>query len=84
MCDRTGRCEIAGALSALLLMVACVGCASEDRQDVRGPAAMEAARESLMEADRAFNRATQARGVDGWVSFFDAEGAMMDLGNPTN
>ncbi len=33
-----------------------------------------------MEADRAFNRATQERGADGWVSFFDAEDAMIQQG----
>ena len=77
MRERTGRC---GALSAVILMVACVGCSSEGRPDAMSPAAMAAVRESLMEADRAFNRATQERGADGWVSFFDAEGAMIQQG----
>lgn len=31
----------------------------------------------LMAADRAFNGATQARGAEGWVSYFDAQGAMI-------
>jgi uncharacterized protein (TIGR02246 family) len=34
-------------------------------------------RESLFEADRAFDRATAERGVDGWVSFFAADARMV-------
>ena len=42
--------------------------------------ALEMVRQSLLEADRAFDQATQDFGVDGWVSFFDAEGAMIQAG----
>ncbi len=34
----------------------------------------------LMAADRAFNEATQARGAEGWVSWFDRQGAMIQQG----
>jgi hypothetical protein len=34
----------------------------------------------LMAADRAFNEVTQAIGSSGWVSFFDAQGAMIQAG----
>jgi ketosteroid isomerase-like protein len=37
-------------------------------------------RQSLLEADRAFNRATQESGADGWVSSFDAGGGMIQAG----
>ena len=37
---------------------------------------MTAQREGLMEADRAFNRDTQARGGDGWADWFAEDGVM--------
>lgn len=37
---------------------------------------MTAQREALMEADRAFNRDTQARGGDGWADWFAEDGVM--------
>ena len=40
----------------------------------------ESMRRSLLSADRGFNRATQERGADGWVSSFDEEGAMIQAG----
>src|SRR5882672_6515906 len=36
-----------------------------------------ATRSALMEADRAFNRATAARRTDGWVEFFAEDGTMI-------
>lgn len=40
-----------------------------------------AARESLLEADRAFDAATAERGVDGWVSFFADDAVMLPQGS---
>jgi ketosteroid isomerase-like protein len=36
-----------------------------------------AARAALMDADRAFNQATAARRVEGWMEFFAEDGAMI-------
>ena len=36
-----------------------------------------ATRAALMDADRAFNRATAARRTDGWMEFFAEDGAMI-------
>jgi ketosteroid isomerase-like protein len=38
---------------------------------------MTPAEEELLATDREFNAATQARGADGWVSFFAKNGSMM-------
>jgi len=35
---------------------------------------LEAARQAIMDADRAFAQETAANGVDGWVSYFAADG----------
>jgi ketosteroid isomerase-like protein len=73
MTERTiagGRLGV-GAL-ALLLTLAPAACGGEPAD--RGGSAFEL---ELMAADRAFNQATQAQGVDGWVAFFDAQGAMI-------
>ena len=37
-------------------------------------------RESILQADRDFDKATAERGVDGWVSFFDENGMMFSDG----
>ena len=37
-------------------------------------------REALMQADRDFDKATAAKGVDGWVSFFAEDGKMYGRG----
>ncbi|WP_375770090.1 nuclear transport factor 2 family protein [Archangium gephyra] len=41
------------------------------------PRAATPEEEALMRTDREFNAATQARGVEGWVSFFAENGSMM-------
>jgi hypothetical protein len=41
---------------------------------------LDATRAVLMEADRAFNRATAERRVDGWVDFFAEDGSMFRPG----
>jgi ketosteroid isomerase-like protein len=46
------------------------------------PVDLEAARASLMEADRAFDRATAERGVDAWVSYFAEDGRQFLSGRP--
>ena len=56
-------------LRYLLLVAVLAPCARA--QDV------VATRSALMEADRAFNRATAARRTDGWVEFFAEDGAMI-------
>jgi ketosteroid isomerase-like protein len=48
--------------------------APADRGQV-GPATVE----GLMEADRAFNRATTERGLDGWLSCFAEDAVRLDL-----
>ncbi|UCD23577.1 MAG: nuclear transport factor 2 family protein [Gemmatimonadota bacterium] len=41
---------------------------------------LDAARQALMDADRAFNQETSARGVDGWVSYFAEDGVQFVSG----
>ncbi len=41
---------------------------------------VDAELEALMEADRAFDRATAERGADGWLEFFAEDGAMIQAG----
>jgi len=64
--------------SALLVVSACgqPGPATSASIDV---AAEEA---SLLEADRAFGRATAAERLEGWVRFFAENGAMFPQGSP--
>ncbi len=50
--------------------------ASEEPPAAAGLSAEEA-RVELIEADRAFARATADRGVDGWVEWFDPRGALI-------
>jgi len=51
-------------------------------EEARAAAAgSEEARIELIEADRAFARATADRGIDGWLAWFDAEGAMIQGGS---
>jgi ketosteroid isomerase-like protein len=45
-----------------------------------GAARIAAIEDSLMQADRDFASATAERGVDGWVSWFAADGAMVTAG----
>ena len=67
--------SVGGFMGTLLCLLA--ACAPQDTADVVAAPDPDALNRSLMEADRAFNRATQERGADGWVSFFDADGAMI-------
>lgn len=39
-----------------------------------------AAEEALLQTDRDFNTATQAKGAEGWASFFDEHGTMLPPG----
>ncbi|UCG85021.1 MAG: DUF4440 domain-containing protein [Gemmatimonadota bacterium] len=41
---------------------------------------LAAARQAIMDADRAFAQATAARGVDGWVSYFTDDGVQFPPG----
>jgi uncharacterized protein (TIGR02246 family) len=41
---------------------------------------LEAARQAIMDADRAFAQATAAHGVDGWVSYFAQDGVQFPPG----
>ncbi len=45
-----------------------------------GPRARTQEEEVLLRTDREFNEATQARGVEGWVSFFAEDGEMLRPG----
>jgi len=64
-------------LPALLLALAWIPAACGDGPE---PADPQELRSTLMEADRAFNQATQERGVEGWVSFFAEDGALIGEG----
>ena len=70
--------RVGGVTGALLCLLA--ACTPQESAEVVAMPDPDVLNQSLMEADRAFNRATQERGVDGWVSFFDAEGAMIQQG----
>lgn len=65
-----------GAVCGVGAMLLCLGCqqGSDSAPAPVGAAAFEA---ELMAADRAFDEATRTRGSAGWVSFFDADGAMI-------
>ena len=67
--------RICGCMSAVLWLL--VACAPQDAADAMATPDLDELNRSLMEADRAFNRATQERGVEGWVSSFDADGALI-------
>lgn len=58
--------------------VGLAGC-GPPREPASGPAPadVEAVGDTLMEADRAFARATAERGVEGWVAVFAPGGAMV-------
>ena len=58
-------------MTRVLLLVMCAGFVACAAPDSGGQA------DAIMEADRAFARATAERGVDGWVSFFADDGAMV-------
>jgi ketosteroid isomerase-like protein len=62
---------------ALILALAWVPAACADRS---APADPQELRAALMQVDRDFNRATQERGVEGWVSFFAEDGAIIGEG----
>ncbi len=72
------HCRLGGITGTLLCLL--VACAPQDTADSMATPDLDELNRSLMEADRAFNRATQQRGVDGWVSFFDVDGAMIQEG----
>ena len=75
--SRTLGCPVLGPwLHSSLLLVALAACAR--RVDV------VAARAALQDADRAFDRATTERRLDGWVDFFAEDGAMLAPGGPVS
>jgi ketosteroid isomerase-like protein len=79
MMDRQGR----GALKlagCVLLAAYAAACGPQAPAESRSGANSDAIVQELMEADRAFNLATQAAGAEGWVSFFDSDGAMIQAG----
>jgi ketosteroid isomerase-like protein len=52
-------------------------------QTAQAPSAeVETHKEALLAADRAFDRATAAGGVEGWVSYFAEKGAMFPADGP--
>lgn len=60
------------------------GCAASTASTASAATArtMTPEEEALLRTDREFNAATQAQKVDGWVSFFAANGAMMQAKGP--
>ena len=64
-------------LPALLLALAWIPAACGGGPEPADPQELQAA---VMDADRAFNQATQERGVEGWVSFFADDGALIGEG----
>ncbi|HLL53542.1 MAG TPA: DUF4440 domain-containing protein [Myxococcaceae bacterium] len=75
-------------VAAVLLCAACLASAcvrrvapdAAPRADASGDA--ETARRALLDADRAFADATAKRGVEGWTSWFTANGVMLPLNGP--
>lgn len=59
-------------IAVFLVVSLAAACGPGDFGDPR-----EGWRVELIEADRAFARATAERGVDGWTEWFDAEGTMI-------
>jgi ketosteroid isomerase-like protein len=69
------------ALTALVVMfTACPSPAPEGGSAERRATVDPAARQALMDADRAFAKAFADRGVEGWVSYFDEKGVQMPGG----
>ena len=66
---------VAALVGGFLVTVTTAACGTEGPRE--GPVGGPSFELELMAADRAFNQATQDRGVDGWVDFFDPEGAMI-------
>lgn len=64
----------AAAMAVSLVLSACV---QEREEGAVSSVDLEA---ELMEADRAFDRATQTGGTDAWTSFFELDGAMIHEG----
>lgn len=63
---------------AIAVWVGLAGCGPpREPASVSGTADVEAIGDTLMEADRAFARATAERGVEGWVAYFAPGGAMV-------
>ncbi len=71
-----GSPQIGVAVVGLLLGA----CAPPSSEEGATGGDVDLLRSSLIDADRAFNRATQDAGAEGWVSFFDPEGAMIQPG----
>lgn len=63
-------------LAVVPVLMSCAGEGAKEDET----ADIGAITEGLMEADRAFNRATAERGADGWVAFFADDGAMIAQG----
>lgn len=56
------------ALSSALVLCACAACATQSSDATR----------ALLDADRAFARATAERRIEGWVAAFDTHGSQVD------
>ena len=74
------------ALPILLLAACSVRVNAErgaHRPDPAYSGARDEAREAMMQADRDFARATAARGVEGWVAYFEPNGSQVNGGTVT-
>ena len=72
------RCATLVASTLLIAVSACERPAEELPPTID----VAAEKDSLLEADRAFARATAAERLEGWVRFFDENGAMFPQGRP--
>ena len=62
--------RLGGVTGTLLCLL--VACAPQDAADAMATPDLDELNRSLIEADRASNRPTKERGVDGWVSSCEA------------
>ena len=73
----------AGALPIVLVLAACsvrVNAKRGPRPDPAYSAARAEARDAIMQADRDFARTTAARGVEGWLAYFEPNGSQVNGG----
>ncbi len=73
-------------IAAVLVLATVLFFLTIAQRDEKGVGALAAVgkrpADALMRADAAFDSATAATGIDGWVSFFAEDGAMMPSGGP--
>lgn len=61
----------------ILSLLGCATTTAHPEASAQARKSLSPEEEALMRTDREFNAATQARGVDGWVSYFASNGSMV-------